>query len=248
MFSLSIQKQYDNIASIYDLLSEGDDGSIYFRLYAEKVLKTFPKGSIVLDCSCGTGDHAIWLARQGYRVFASDISDGMIAVASKKAEKEEVSISFFRSSWEELPGKTEEKFDMVFCPGNSISHMQDLEMLKRSFKSIRKVLKPGGKYFFDLRNWEKTFEENNLPPQEFEVNSKGRQLIVKYSWDIKGWNTQCKMFVDTHDAKENEYKQYVFDFFPLGYYQLHDALLEAGFESVERGFFPDDNYYFAIAK
>ncbi|MBE9484687.1 MAG: class I SAM-dependent methyltransferase, partial [Bacteroidetes bacterium] len=108
-----VQKQYNEIADLYDLLSEGDDGSIYFRLYVERVLKTFPKESVVLDSSCGTGDHAIWLARQGYRVFASDISDGMIAVASEKAKKEKLSISFFRSSWEELPEKTDEQFDMI---------------------------------------------------------------------------------------------------------------------------------------
>ncbi len=243
-----VQKQYNEIADLYDLLSEGDDGSVYFRLYVEKVLKTLPKESVVLDSSCGTGDHAIWLARQGYRVFASDISDGMIAVASEKAKKEKLSISFFRSSWEELPEKTDEQFDMILCPGNSLSHMHDMDMLIRSFRAVRKVLKPGGKYLFDLRNWEKTFEENSLPPQEFQVKRDGNLVDVRYSWDLKGWNTQCKMFVDIREAGEKEYRQFVFDFFPIGFFQLHDALLEAGFESVEKEDFPDDDYYFAVAK
>ncbi len=56
------------------------------------------------------------------------------------------------------------------------------------------------------------------------------------------------MLVDIREAGEKEYRQFVFDFFPIGFFQLHDAMLEAGFESVEKEDFPDDDYYFAVAK
>jgi len=242
-----VRKQYNEIADIYDLLSEGDDGGLYFRLYLEKVLKTLPKESIVLDSSCGTGDHAIWLTRQGYRVYASDISDGMIACAKEKADKDKLNIDFFRSSWEELTKKTKERFDLVIIPGNSLSHLENNDMMKNSFNNIRKVVKPGACFCFDLRNWEKTFEENSMPKQDFRVKGKDGVFNVRYSYEINGWNTLCRMFVDIRRANEEEYKQYVFDFFPIGYLQIHDALLEAGFESIEKQDYPDDDYYFAVA-
>ncbi len=221
---------------------------LYFRLYVEKELEGLPKGSSILDCSCGTGNHAIWFARQGFKVSASDISEGMIACSKDKAEKEGVKVNFFRSSWEELPVKTTELFDLVVCPGNSLSHLHSMEMMQQSLLAIRKIVKPGGSFFFDLRNWERTFEENNLPEQEFQVKSKNCVYDVKYSYKINGWNTRCEMFVDIRTAEEKEYTQYAFDFFPFGYYQIYEALLEAGFEDVERGFFPSEEYYFASAR
>jgi len=243
-----IRQQYNDISAIYDILSEGDDGITHFRLNVVKILKTLPKNAMILDCSCGTGNHAIWLAKQGYQVYASDISDGMIACAKVKAEKEKLNINFFRSSWEELDEKTNEQFDLVVIPGNSLSHLENNEMMKHTFNTIRKVVKPGGSFFFDLRNWEKTFKENNMPKQDFRVEGKDGVFTVRYSYEINGWNTLCRMFVDMHIADEKEYKRYTFNFFPIGYYQLHTALLEAGFGSVERESYPDGNYYFAIAK
>jgi len=243
-----IRQEYNNISSFYDILSEGDDGAIYFRMYVEKVLKKLPFGAKILDCSCGTGDHAIWMARQGYTVFASDISEGMLSCGREKAKNEDLDIHFFRSSWEELPDKIDEKFDLVVCPGNSLSHVSNLEMLGSTIKKIKSIIKDGGQFFFDLRDWEKTFDEDNLFDQEFEVKSKAGLFDVMYSYDIHGWNSPCTMYVDVRPQGEKEFEQFVFDFFPFGYQQIHKIAVDAGFKTLERDSFPDGDYYFAVAK
>ncbi len=243
-----IREQYTNISAIYDMLSEGDDGSIFFRHYLENILNSLAKGARVLDCSCGTGNHAIWLARQDFEVHASDISEGMISTSQAKAEEEGLSIKFFRSSWEELPEMTDNQYDLVVCPGNSLSHALSFEMLESALHAIRKITKPGGYFYFDIRNWEKTFEEANLETQDFQVEGKNKLYDVRYSYDIKGWNTQSTMFVDISPAGEGEYTQFSFDFLPFGYQQIHDILLKAGFSNVERGLFPGEEFYYAVAK
>ena len=43
-------------------------------------------GAAILDIGCGTGRHAVELARLGYRVTGVDISAGMLAQARKRAE------------------------------------------------------------------------------------------------------------------------------------------------------------------
>jgi ubiquinone/menaquinone biosynthesis C-methylase UbiE len=244
----TIQTQYDDIAFIYDLLSEGDDGVLYFRMNIEKLTARLSPLAKILDCSCGTGDHAIWLSRQGFNVHASDISPGMIEEAAKKAARAGVLINFFESSWEELPQNTDDIYDLVVCPGNSMSHINDLSNLGPTFKAIRKILKPGGRFFFDIRNWEKTFSEASLTTQDFQVEGVNGLIDVHYSYEINGWNVPCTMNVDVRRPGESEYTCYPFHFFPISYEQMRDAMMAAGFEKVERDYYPGEDYYFAIAK
>ncbi len=47
-----------------------------------------------LDVGCGTGDNALWLARQGFRVTGTDISGIALDKAAAKAEEAGVSCAF----------------------------------------------------------------------------------------------------------------------------------------------------------
>lgn len=243
----SVQRQYDAIASIYDLLAEGDDGMINFRINAMKELEPLDTDARVLDCSCGTGSHAIWLARQGYRVYASDISAGMLDRARHKASREKLDITFFQSSWKELPDNTSMKFDLACCPGNSLSHLESLDMLAASFKGIRQVVAPGRSFIFDTRNWEKTFTDNSLHNQDFRVKGKQGIFDVSYSYEIKGWNKSSKMYVDIRPADTKKLTRFEFDFLPAGFDQYNKALRNAGFGRIEQRFFPGNDYYFVVA-
>jgi cyclopropane fatty-acyl-phospholipid synthase-like methyltransferase len=46
---------------------------------------TFPRGSRLLEIGCGTGDEALYLARRGRIVLATDISPRMAAETLAKA-------------------------------------------------------------------------------------------------------------------------------------------------------------------
>jgi SAM-dependent methyltransferase len=46
---------------------------------------TFTPGQRVLELGCGTGEDALWLARRGISVLATDISEGMLGQARRKA-------------------------------------------------------------------------------------------------------------------------------------------------------------------
>lgn len=62
-------------------------------------LSLFPLsvGASILDMGCGTGRHAVELAKRGYRVTGVDISEGMLEVARKKAETEDVSVRWVQA-------------------------------------------------------------------------------------------------------------------------------------------------------
>jgi len=54
------------------------------RVWAE-LATTFQTGDRVLELGCGTGEDAVWLARRGIRVLATDSSEAMLDAARRKA-------------------------------------------------------------------------------------------------------------------------------------------------------------------
>jgi len=83
------------------------------------------------DAACGTGMHAIALAREGYEVTGTDLSAGMIERARVNAAKAGATVRFEVAGFTQLalhflpPGAGEEQgdFDALLCLGNSLPHL-----------------------------------------------------------------------------------------------------------------------------
>lgn len=70
-------------------------------------------GSTILDVGCGTGRHAIELARRGYRVTGLDLSAGMLEQAEKEAQAAGVQVLWRHD--DATAFVVEERFDGVIC-------------------------------------------------------------------------------------------------------------------------------------
>ena len=70
-------------------------------------------GASVLDVGCGTGRHAIELARRGYRVTGLDISAGMLEQAKKEAQAAGVQVLWRHD--DATAFAVNERFDGVIC-------------------------------------------------------------------------------------------------------------------------------------
>jgi len=75
--------------------------------------------SKVLDLMCGYGRHAIALAKKGISVTAVDNLDDYIKEIKQTAENENLPINAIKSGV--LEYKTDDKFDLVLCMGNSLN-------------------------------------------------------------------------------------------------------------------------------
>jgi len=111
-------------------------------------------GSRILDVGCGTGRHAIELAKRGYRVTGLDISVGMLEVAEEKALAHGVEVHWIQADATQfsLSG-----FDMVLCLCEGavglIEKGEDAEAHDAAiFKNIAASLKPNGAFVMTALN------------------------------------------------------------------------------------------------
>ena len=76
---------FDSMAVDYDRsFTRSTLGQLMRQAVWQRMDANFAPGSRVLELNCGTGEDALYLARKGVRVLATDISAAMCAVARQK--------------------------------------------------------------------------------------------------------------------------------------------------------------------
>ena len=160
-----IQTFYDHLATQYDkLFSDWQETTHEQAVILEKLFREngFDSSASILDCACGIGTQAIGLAALGYPVTASDISDGELAEARKRAADNQVEIRFEHADFCALEETFREPFDIVICMDNALPHMLSTEALSTAVKSIISRLRPGGMFVASIRDYDALLMEK--PP------------------------------------------------------------------------------------
>ena len=132
---------FDKIADEYDQWYETKLGKFVDEVETKLAFSLFqPKpGMHVLDAGCGTGNFSIKLAQAGCRVTGIDISDEMLEIAKKKAQKMNLDIDFqvmdiYHLQFEDYT------FDAVF----SMAAFEFIEKPQEASKEMYRVLKRDG--------------------------------------------------------------------------------------------------------
>jgi SAM-dependent methyltransferase len=76
-------------------------------------LLQLPNGARILDVGCGPGRHSLELARRGFVTVGIDISAGLIEVAQRAAQEEDLQAEFYVGDARELEFAPE--FDAAIC-------------------------------------------------------------------------------------------------------------------------------------
>ncbi len=143
VFKSEYAQAYDSLYQSKDYEKECD--------YLEEVFRKCGAGiKTVLDLGCGTGGHALILAKRGYKVVGVDQSEEMLKAAEKKAKDAGLEIDFHRSSIQDLELNTE--FDAVISMFAVISYQNDNEDLALACRKAKHHLKQGGPFIFDAWN------------------------------------------------------------------------------------------------
>jgi 2-polyprenyl-3-methyl-5-hydroxy-6-metoxy-1,4-benzoquinol methylase len=140
---------FTNYANRYEqeTFTHGTTGEVNF---IETELQ-FNKSAAILDIGCGTGRHAVELARRGYTVTGVDLSESMLAKARSNALSAGVRVEFIRQDARAL--KLERSFSLVqiICEGG-LALMETDEMNFNILSGARSHLKSDGTLIFTTLN------------------------------------------------------------------------------------------------
>ncbi len=143
------QPDYTTFAKFYDYFElEGTTETEELNTFLTEIFKK-NKVKNLLDFACGTGAQSIGLARNGFDVTASDLDEAMLKIASKKAKKEKLKITFKQGNMKSAKYGT---FDAAICIFNAIGHLTRLDCSK-FFQNVYKSLNNGGVFVFDILNF-----------------------------------------------------------------------------------------------
>lgn len=147
--------------------------------------KLFKKHNVktVLDCGCGTGTHAILLAKKGYSVTAFDYSKEQVKLAGKKANQSNVKIRFRTGDIRDFDFG---KFDAVISLFSPIMFAcKNQRELTQALRSIKKSLNPGGVALVETMTT-KMRERSGLEINKYSSKELKASRLAFYTFQRKG--------------------------------------------------------------
>jgi glycine/sarcosine N-methyltransferase len=230
-------QMYDSLSADYDRFVNWPE-----RLAAEmpfidaKIRMAAPSGrpTRVLDAACGTGMHAIELARMGYETSGADLSARMIDRAIENAQQAGVEVDFAVAGFGEL-ARSFSGFDALLCLGNSLPHVSDKEALLSALRDFSGCLRPGGLLLIQNRNFDLVLErgERWMSPEAYRMGEREWLFVRFYDFDQDGLITFNMITLKREGGSSWEQKVGSTRLYPITVKELIDALVTVGFNQIE---------------
>jgi len=224
---------YDALAPMFDVMTDWDarlaaEGAFLLSVLEEAGAKR------VLDAACGSGGHALWLARQGYEVAGADVSPVMIDLAKRKAYEAGLAVTFFAADLAHLqpvnlePATTH---DAVLCLGNSLPHLLTQAALVAALRGMAGVLRSGGALVLQNLNYDLRWR---MQPRWFMAQGgvlDGQEVLVwRFAdYDLPAGRIAFHIALFRKDAQNWKVEVHTTPQRPLFQADLAAALAEAGF-------------------
>ena len=240
-----IQTFYNNLATQYDKLFL--DWQATTREQAEILHKIFESNGFdntakVLDCACGIGTQAIGIAACGYNVTASDISDGELVEAEKRAKDNNVKICFKHADFCALSDTFAEKFDILIAIDNALPHMLSSNDLEKAIKSIANQIKRNGIFVASIRDYDSLLmEKPPYSPPYIHKTDKGQRVSFQ-TWVWKDDNYKLTQYI-VDDEETLQVSKFECEYRATRRAEMTELLLAYGCGNVEWKFPEETGFY-----
>lgn len=134
-----VNKAFTKQSILYDSYEENNKILTWMRKQVRNAAISFlKKNDTILELNSGTGTDAVFFARKGFKVLATDLSDGMIEKIELKVNHEKLSglIDVLQCSYTELDRIQNRKFDFIFSNFGGLNCVADLNLVTKHFPSL----------------------------------------------------------------------------------------------------------------
>lgn len=224
-----MSKFYTEISKYYDYIFPV--GKAKITLIKELVQKP-PKD--ILDVACGSGGYSIELKKLGYDVTAIDLDESMISQLKKKYKDIDAKVLNMLDV-----DKLNKKFDLIFCIGNSMVHLNNNEEIYEFLKKCKNSLKSEGHILIQIVNYDRILKKNikSLPTIENKEVGLTFERYYKYLPEKHKVDFKTILKVDGLILENHEFLH------PITSKELLDILEELEYKNINMyGNFKKDIY------
>jgi ubiquinone/menaquinone biosynthesis C-methylase UbiE len=241
----TVKSFYNDLAQYYHLIYSNWDQSIdnQGQRISAVIKKHWGKtNNTVLDCTCGIGTQALGLARIGYSVTGSDLSDNAIKRARAEASKRKLKTGFSVADVRELWNHHQKTFDIVLSADNSLPHLLSDKEFKRGLAEMYRCTREGGGCVISVRDYEKDVSSGmHLLPYGVRMVKNHKYIVfqVREFYNKDHYNVNLYFVKDSGTAT---CKTLVFRsrYYAISIRRIMDLMEMVGFVNIKRiddGFF-----------
>ncbi len=168
---------FQKYAEYYDLIYQDKNYEEECN-FLEEVFRSYQSKPItnILELGCGTGGHAIPLAKRGYKLTGLDGSSVMLEQAEKKSREAGVNLALHHADIRRY--NLEGKFDAAIAMFAVINYITSNKDLQATFSTVRKHLNQGSLFIFD--GWNGLAVMRLLPSARVKVVDNEDIRIIRF--------------------------------------------------------------------
>lgn len=213
----------ETYANVYDALYQDKDYEKECDFIEALFIKYNHKPKTILDLGCGTGGHALILAKRGYSILGIDRSGEMLNIAKRKAQNAGLEIEFKQGDITDI--SLNNKFDSVIAMFAVMSYQTTNKAIASVCKVAKEHLNPGGLFIFDCWHGFGVLSDRPVPRIK-EIDMGNGEKIIRF--------TQPELDIINQIVKVN-----------FRIFKLKDNTFEEAFETHPMRFlFPQEIRYF----
>lgn len=159
-----------------------------------KLITSLKKEGDILDLGCGTGRLSVMLAKEGYFVTATDLSNDMLEVAYHNAIMEDVHINFFVHN---ILDTVNRDYDIITMTSDVINYMSDVEQVSKAFHNVNLAMNSESIFVFDSLRYD--FVK--------KLNGHHEELLLPddvFIWDVVATNIDGQIKHTVQIGQETE--------------------------------------------